>query len=159
MTSCTYIGFDPGLTGGIAILTDTDAVVHDMPVSGKVSGKAGNEVNAHALAEIVRGALGEKTIAFVEKVSSMPGQGVASTYAFGEGAGVIRGVLGALGVQMEYVTPQRWKKAAGLIGTDKDQARTLAIRSFPSLADSLKRKKDIGRADALLIAKYGQEHA
>jgi crossover junction endodeoxyribonuclease RuvC len=54
------------------------------------------------------------------------------------------------------VTPQRWKKAAGLIGKEKDAARTLMIQQQPQIADQLTRKKDIGRADACCIAIYGK---
>ena len=42
----------------------------------------------------------------------------------------------------------------GLIGTDKDAARLLAIKRFPSAEPQLRRKKDSGRADALLLALW-----
>ncbi|CAM8961681.1 unnamed protein product [Rhodiola kirilowii] len=37
----------------------------------------------------------------------------------------------------------------------KDDSRKLASTLFPSLCEQLKRKKDHGRAEALLIAAYG----
>jgi len=64
------------------------------------------------------------------------------------------GVLAALGIPVSMVHPQRWKKSTSLIGKEKDVARTVAIQRFPAAADQLKRKKDIGRADALLIAQW-----
>ena len=85
----------------------------------------------------------------------MPGQGVASTFRFGESVGVVLGVLGALQIPVRMVTPGRWKKAAGILGRDKDAARTLAIQHHPEIADRLTRKKDIGRADAVCIARFG----
>jgi len=69
------------------------------------------------------------------------------------GYGAIQGVVQTLGNPLHFVTPQKWKKAAGLIGADKDYARTKALQLYPD-AD-LARKKDIGRADAILIARYG----
>lgn len=47
-----------------------------------------------------------------------------------------------------------WKRRFGLIGQDKDAARLLAIQRFPATAFQLQRKKDNGRADALLIALW-----
>ncbi|KAL9268539.1 Holliday junction resolvase MOC1, chloroplastic-like protein, partial [Drosera capensis] len=42
-------------------------------------------------------------------------------------------------------------------GTSKDESRKLASALFPSLSPMLKRKKDHGRAEALLIAAYGKD--
>ena len=83
----------------------------------------------------------------------MPGQGVSSMFNFGMGYGAIQGVLAGLCVPLHLVTPQKWKKHQGLIGKDKDCARTLAQQLYPEA--SLARKKDIGRADAILIGDYG----
>src|SRR5690606_16808140 len=91
--------------------------------------------------------------AYVERVSAMPGQGVSSMFNFGMGYGVIQGVLASLGIPYTLVTPQTWKKRAGLAGKDKDNARTLAQQLCPEAP--LGRKKDIGRADAILIARFG----
>lgn len=49
-----------------------------------------------------------------------------------------------------------WKRRLGLIGQDKDVGRLLAIQRFPSAAHLLRRKKDHGRADALLIALWAK---
>ena len=68
-----------------------------------------------------------------------------------------RGVLGCLSVPIIDVAPQRWKRHLGLTGVEKDVARTLAIQRFPAAGEQLKRKKDIGRADALLVALWAYE--
>jgi len=93
---------------------------------------------------------------YIEQVGAMPGQGVASMFNFGHSCGTIMGVIGALGYAHTMVTPQRWKKAAGLMGTDKDAARSRAIQLWPSWSDLS--KKGIGQAlaDAALIARYGK---
>ncbi len=82
----------------------------------------------------------------------MPGQGLASTFRFGQADGIVRGVLGALRIAFVEVPPATWKKHLRLDGAEKDVARSYAIQRFPAIADQLARKKDIGRADALLIA-------
>lgn len=56
-------------------------------------------------------------------------------------------------MRVELVTPQQWKRHHGLLGADKDAARAVASRMFPGA--SLARTRDVGRADALLIAAYG----
>jgi len=146
------IGIDPGNTGAIAFLGDDMRLIEvvDMPLMA--NGKK-NQVNAAALARIFDR---EDCIhAYVEKVGAMPGQGVASMFNFGMGFGVIKGVLAARCIPYELITPQAWKKAAKLIGKDKDNARTLAQQLYPEAP--LDRKKDIGRADAILIARYSHE--
>jgi crossover junction endodeoxyribonuclease RuvC len=86
----------------------------------------------------------------------MPAQGVASSFSFGHAAGVVMGVLGAFNVPVTLVTPQAWKKRAGLIGTDKDAARSQAIRLWPQWKELSLKGKGQALADAALIAKHGR---
>lgn len=151
------IGCDPGQEGALASFSHGRIKeVCDMPTIARLHGK-GQQVDAGELAEIlIDMKLGADVKLFLEAVSSMPGQGVTSMFRFGESVGVVLGVCGALKIPVYWVTPQRWKKNAGLIGKDKDAARTLMIQQQPHIADMLTRKKDIGRADACCIAIYGQ---
>jgi len=147
-------GIDPGQTGAIAFVgNDKVAAVYDMPTMERLHGK-GEMVNASELTSIIMGC--KPDIAIIEAVSAMPKQGVTSSFRFGESFGVLFGVLGALQVPVKLVTPQKWKKRAGLICKEKDAARTMAIMQHPEIADQLTRKKDCGRADAIMIAKHGQ---
>lgn len=150
------IGIDPGNTGAVAFLTDSDVFVdvYDMPL--KQYGKK-NLTDAQGLTEILSPYQEQGHTAYVERVASMPGQGVASMFNFGMGYGVIQGVLAGLKIDCVLVTPQRWKKNAGLVKCEKDDARILAQRLYPEAEDDLLRKKDIGRADAILIARFGNE--
>jgi crossover junction endodeoxyribonuclease RuvC len=149
------IGIDPGLSGAIVVLED-DLPTEWYRMPTMKTGSA-NRVNASALAAIVRRTIfdDEETRAYVELVSSMPGQGVASMFSFGHSAGVIQGVLGAYRMPVKMVTPQSWKKRAGLIGKDKEAARTLAIQMWPNWRDL--DKKGVGQAfaDAAFIALFG----
>lgn len=149
------IGFDVGLSGAYAIMTDDSTVtgVDDLPIMGE-GAKRG--IDAANLADVVRTA--NPRLAVVEQVNAMPGQGVSSMFRFGETKGVIFGVLAALGIPVMWVTPQKWKGSYGL-AKDKEQARRLAIETWPSVAKSLGRKKDNGRAEALLIAEWGRKNA
>lgn len=103
---------------------------------------------------------GDTAIAVMEKVGAMPKQGVVSTFRFGQGYGTILGVLGALGIRCELVTPQRWK-AAILAGTARDKAAAIAWcrRAYPGVP--LRRTERCttdhdGMADALCLAEYGR---
>lgn len=160
------IGIDPGQTGGLAFYNHGKIVaVVDMPVMARTHGK-GQQVDPYALGTLIienGGGYGVME-AVLEQVGARPakkstgdnsGQGSVSLFNFGESFGVVKGVLGALQIPVRMITPQRWKKAAGLIGKDKDASRSLAIQLHPEVADQLTRKKDIGRADAVCIAHFG----
>lgn len=156
------IGIDPGITGALALLDDEEVLfVMDMPAMEKTHGK-GQQVNAAILADNIRHcqAIAENKgcglKAYLEQAAAMPKQGVTSMFSFGQSFGVIIGVLGALGIPQRLVRPQAWKKRAGLQGKPKDAARALVIQQHPEIAGQLTRKKDCGRADAVLIARFGE---
>lgn len=149
------IGIDPGISGALALLEEDGTISDyvDMPVMA-LMGKR-NQVNAAELGKIIKlWTNGISCTAYLERVSAMPGQGVSSMFGFGVSYGIVQGVLAALGIPVVMVTPQCWKKRAGLTGKPKDMARTLAQQLYP-LAE-LSRKRDIGRADAILIARFGE---
>lgn len=157
MTHHLTIGIDPGLTGAIAALHDgARPALHDMPLMRRRA--KGSQLNAAELAALLREIRsrcpGATVHAVIEDVAARPGQGVTSMFRFGESLGVIRGVVCALGIPLTQVAPTRWKSAMNLAGTDKDFARTRAIELYPEAASQLARKKDGGRADALLIARW-----
>ena len=150
------IGVDPGQTGAIAAYDGTIITgLIDMPTMARLHG-SGRQVDPYTLAtEILDLCAGRNATAVIEAVSAMPGQGVSSMFRFGESVGVVLGVLGALQMPVRWVTPGRWKKAAGIAGKDKDAARSLAIQLHPEVAELLTRKKDHNRGEAILIARFG----
>jgi crossover junction endodeoxyribonuclease RuvC len=127
--------------------------VFDMPVLEVKVGKAiKRRVNAELLAYEV--GLYPSAVAVLEQVSSMPGQGVSSMFAFGESYGIVKGVLAAFQIPTHLVTPVKWKKAMGL-NASKDGSRAKAIEMWPEQASMFKRVKDDGRAESCLIALWG----
>lgn len=151
MADRLVLGIDPGLTGALAVFNPARpgaVVVHDMPV-------AGGMVDAAELARLVR-EIGP-TEAVVEQVASRPGQGVASMFKFGTCYGAALATAAAVGIPVRLVPPTRWKKHFRL-GADKEGARALAVRLWPA-CPSFSRKKDHGRAEAALIARFGAEVA
>jgi hypothetical protein len=98
-----------------------------------------------------------EALVVLENIHSMPKQGVASSFSFGKGFGMWLGIIAAFKLPMELVSPQRWKKEILVdMGQGKDASRFKAIALFPSIAEQLSRKKDDGRAEALLLAEYGR---
>jgi crossover junction endodeoxyribonuclease RuvC len=149
------LGVDPGLRGALCLLdvSDRSITVFDMPVTD-------GRVDPAKLASIVdlckiRGEI----CAAVELVSSMPRQ--ASAFPFGVSAGVVHGVLGALGVPYVLIPPSQWKPAMGLRrmsdetqDQNKTRARELAGKLWPSHTELFRRVKDDGRAESALLGRY-----
>lgn len=148
------LGIDPGCTGALSVI-DGDKVDHLLMPTVKVGTKS--RVNGSAIAAWLRDH-GEIDHAYLEQVGAMPGQGVSSMFTFGHSAGVVEGILQGLGIQYTLVTPQAWKKRAGLIGKDKDAARSRAIQLWPNLRVLDLKGKGQAVADSLLIAKYGDKN-
>ena len=149
------LGIDPGLSGALAFYDTTTEVlvVMDMPtVEVTRNGKNKREVSPALVADMVAGKGIEK--AFMERVSAMPGQGVSSMFSFGRSAGILEGVLAAYEIPTTMVTPQAWMKAMG-VRSGKDGSRERAMQLFPQYSTAFARKKDDGRSDAALIAKFG----
>lgn len=155
-----YIGIDPGKTGAVAVIGPAGLVqVWDCPtMQVRVNNKAKDVADPALMANLLRRVEGENIHAFLEKVSAMPGQGVTSMFTFGTNFGMWQGILAALQIPYTLVTPQAWKKVVmdGMDKSSKDAGRVRAIQLWPKCAEQLSRKKDIGRADAMLIAEYGR---
>lgn len=162
------IGVDPGVTGAIAIIGDAQfRAFHDLPTRTTRNGK--QEIDGGALADIIEKAITNNPdasfFAAVEQVSAMPpkagpggvqrSMGTTSAFRFGEGFGMIRGVLESMRVPYSTVVPQSWKAVLSMTGSEKDYARTKAGMLYPAAVPYLQRKKDIGRADAILLAHWG----
>ncbi|WP_119154160.1 hypothetical protein [Caldimonas tepidiphila] len=152
MSHCR-IGIDPGASGAIVILDAAGVPLKWAAMPTRKTGSA-TRVNAAALAALLRPFA--NGLAFLEQVGAMPGQGVSSMFSFGHSAGVVSGVLGALEIETTMVTPQAWKRRAGLIGTDKDAARSRAIELWPAWRELDAKGRGQALADAALIARFGE---
>lgn len=151
MSQTRMVGIDPGAGGACVLLEDGAPVEWELMPTMK-EGKA-TRVNTAALARWI-GQAGD-AIVCVEAVHAMPKQGVSSSFNFGHSVGSVMGVIGALGVRVVLVTPQARKRDAGLIGTDKDAARSRAIQLWPWWRVLDKKGAGQALADAALIARFG----
>lgn len=144
------IGIDPGASGSIAFIPDnnpTKAWAVKMP---ETLADLWDEINLNAGrigAELFGGFTSVHCC--LEKVHSMPGQGVSSSFKFGQGFGHLEMALTAAKIPFTYVTPQKWQKELGcLTGGDKNISKARAAQLFPHL------KITHAIADGLLIAEY-----
>lgn len=138
------LGIDPGQSGGVAWLVTED--------SARYAAVRMPETEADFVQCLIdRGVLESESMAFVESVHSMPKQGVSSSFKFGQNYGMIRGVLAALSIRREFVSPQKWQRAMSCMTRgDKTVSKRRAQELFPHLHVTH------AVADALLIAEYGR---
>jgi len=162
-----YLGIDPGVTGAIAVLgqrseegIDQELVtVHPTPVFWvRVGQTQRRRYEIAPLLELLRG-LPPIRLAYLEEQHARPGQGLASTFATGYGAGLWTACLIACGIPFALVHPHRWRARVGLPhATDyrarKRQVALAACHRFPGLALKLE------HADAVMLAVAASlEHA
>lgn len=145
------IGIDPGCTGALVVLHD------DVPVDAMFMPTLKVGTNTRVNGAAVQSFLAKHPGApvFLELVQAMPRQGGASMFTFGHAAGLVQGVVVGAGNPLTLVTPQKWKKAAGLIGSEKDAARSKAVLIWPHWRDLDAKIKGQALADAALIARFG----
>ena len=163
-----YIGIDPGSHGYIVVLNENGELVIDLAIEDSTDQDIARLF--HTMGET-------KCVAAMEKVHSMPGQGVATTFAFGQNVGFLHGMLAAFQIPYTLVTPQKWQKAMWISddmvftvrkdkkGEDKRQVApkptsiNAATRLFPTTdlrkSDRARNPHD-GKCDALLIALYAK---
>ncbi len=145
------IGLDPGKQGACAVLDSVGTLLalFDLPyiADGKTAWVDGSAFQS----ELMQALQGRAATAIVERVSAMPRQGVASSFAFGVGFGSLLGVLRAMQIPIELVTPTTWKRAMGL-SSDKRASLDKGRLLFPDA--ELHLAKHEGRAEALCIAYW-----
>ncbi len=134
-----YLGVDPGKSGAFAIVDADGAFVEAMRLD-------------QPLQDIARW-LGSNfpriRFAMLERVSSRPGQGVSSTFKFGQSFGHCEALLAAYCIPHELVTPTTWqRKMKCLSGGDKKVTKAAALRLWPK--DKITHRE----ADAMLLAEY-----
>ena len=141
----------PGVVRRVSVL--------DCPtVKVEVNGKQRTRLCVEAMASLVASTrLPRGTVAHVEEGGVEYGFSAQTAFVQGYNFGLWKGVLASAGLDVRVVKPQAWKHALGLAHkkSTKDESRALASTVFPSTREQLRRKKDHGRAEALLIAAYG----
>lgn len=167
------LGIDPGLIGGLAIYVTGDDLngprrcvcAVDIPTfESKMKTKKKNtskRIDVIDLQRFIKANFPDHAI--IERAQAMPDQGSASGFRYGRAIGAIEATVLCCGVPLSIVSPRQWKKHFELsrgedetISQYKEQSRQMALKlKIKGAKDFLTRKKDHGRAEALLLAIYG----
>ncbi|KAF8083890.1 hypothetical protein N665_0747s0003 [Sinapis alba] len=166
-TESSYvIGVDPDLSGALALLKinhalgSSEAQVFDTPHLPVLVGKrVRKRLDAKSIVQLIRSLdIPSGSTAYIEQSTPFPKDGKQGWYSGGFGFGFWLGTLVTSGFSVVPVSSALWKRHFQLAGGNcrKDDSRRVASELFPLLSPQLKRKKDHGRAEALLIAAYGE---
>ena len=162
----TLLGCDSDAGGALAVVRGpslgcvASVDVHDCPTyKVEVNGKLRKRLCVEDMVQLVTSLnIPARTTVFLEEGGVEYGFSAQTAFVQGYNFGLWKGVLAAAGLTVEVVKPQAWKHALGLArsGSSKDDSRHFAAAMFPEVGEvTLRRKKDHGRAEALLIAAYG----
>ncbi|MBC8315240.1 MAG: hypothetical protein H8E51_07030 [Bacteroidetes bacterium] len=140
------IGIDPGVSGGIAIWKEEIVEAINMP---KTITDIFNVFTSTSLS-------GYLIYVFIEKVHSMPKQGVASSFKFGQAFGRLEAFTVAMRFRTQYVTPQAWTRWYSL-GTRGKMSPAMWKNKLKEKAQQLYPDSNVTRenADSVLIMHYG----
>ena len=144
-----YIGIDPGLSGGIAILNQDGSVkeVVAMPDTPR------------DIYEFLFSYKEDSRCVLEDVGHGMPGQSSKATATFARHNGHLEMALLALGIPTEKVTPQKWIKVYQLKKKkeqDKNEWKNILKAKAQSLFPQLGKKVTLKTCDALLIAEYAR---
>lgn len=182
------LAIDPGASGGIAARVGLHTRCWKMPETPKDLCDIIAQVNTDSLAHTFDGR-GDNMMpptlkCYLEEVGGYvggEGQPGSAMFRFGEGYGIIQGILIALGIPYELVRPQKWQKifsigSAGLIRgnyagmpplqaqEEKRKISALNARAKTAHKNKLKEtaqrlfpscKVTLATCDALLLMEYG----
>ena len=147
-----YIGIDPGAKGSMCVIGNGNVLFKDFDLKEYSS--------------ILKAFLNTddtELMVAIEKVHAMPGQGVSSSFSFGQRLGELEGMLTALQIPYELVAPKDWQKACGIPAKSDKKGIASVIQKLYPTAELYGNKGGLrdGRSDALGLAhfirlKYGR---
>lgn len=167
-----YVGVDTGVSGAIGVIfPDGTVEAFDMPTLQIVVGKGKDQktrrvLDRKAILLFLETHGPDDVCVALEKPSAMPkttiskdgreitqGMGAVAMLSYGISHGVWLGICTALRIPVDEIHPLTWKsKMCAGMAKGKDVSRLRVMELFPSV--DVTRKKDHGKADALLIAEY-----
>lgn len=162
------LGCDPGLDGAIAVYRPHDDVLqcHKMPTLRVKAGSDRRVMDDVELARLVDVICkdGVPTLCVIEGVGPGQSKGTVASFHLGANFGVLRGVIAANFIPVEFVAPRTWKKALKIpAGADKQFSIGAASRAFPRSAGQWssggRQAQREGAAEAALLALYGHRHS
>jgi hypothetical protein len=133
----TYIGVDPGVSGGIAGVDEAGSIVFAVKMPDTVAG---------LLSVLTQ--RGGNAIALLEFVHATPQMGVRSAFTFGHGVGRLEASLEATGIPYSEIAPAKWQRLMDCrTGGNKNVTKAWAAIRWPMT------KVTHAIADALILAE------
>jgi len=155
-----HIGLDPGLQGGIAIISSSSEIeTLKMPITSQGKKKTYDHSQLRLLFQRLYPL---EPFAILEQQQPMPKQGVTSMFSIGYGFGALKQCLVDFAIPHEVVRAQVWQREFGISGrkgNTKAQALRICQSLFPDLnllATERSKKPHEGTVDAALIAEYAR---
>ncbi|KAK9815031.1 hypothetical protein WJX73_005445 [Symbiochloris irregularis] len=168
------LGIDPDTSGAVAVLScgQLDGTmrlsyasldVHDMPTEQVQLGQGASQrmrrqADAQGITQLLQSVLAERqphqVHACLEEPVCNAISGKFSWFNSGLAYGMWRGALAAHGISVSTVNANAWKSDLQLRKKGKTGSRELALQLFPDADAMLRRMKDHGRAEAMLIAAW-----
>lgn len=144
MSTCYYVGVDPGASGSICTINERGTPIMLIPLKNMTDDDI--RENLEVLMQLNLPLNG-----VIERVHAMPKQGVSSTFKFGTSFGALRAHMTWAGVRREFVTPHKWQSDLGCRSRgDKNVTKRAAQQLFP------RTKVTHAIADGLLLAEWGR---
>jgi len=171
------IGIDPGVMGGFAVL-DMKGEVLEAKSFPLIEIEKPNHRSGQKETRIERYYDREELIddlnvfapnntntsvrAYLELVHSMPRDGVASAFKFGDCFGQLKMAMTALDIPTVLLSPQRWTKHIHDSNlskemTAKKRSAQMFERLFTKFHSTFSKKVPDGIIDAVLIAEFGRQ--
>lgn len=164
-----HVGIDNGLTGAAAVLYPSGSVEFFDTPTVKTGTKGRQEYDLFGVIELLRKLSAAHTprtlMLTIEKAHVVPKMGGMSNFSKGFGYAAWLTAAIALGLPIQVTASKTWQAVVMRdlpkvtdYAARKEQSRLKARQLYPQAADQLARKKDHGRAEALLIAHYSKTH-
>lgn len=144
-----YLGVDPGSQGGMTIISKQGKIKGLLPFGNSTAHQISDWLSTMGNTFDLRAAL--------ERVHSMPKQGVASSFAFGKATGLVEGMLVAHKIPYIEVTPQKWQKFFSIQPRGektKTQHKRLLQAKAHKIYPAYVKEITLSVADSVLIAEW-----
>lgn len=157
-----FVGIDPGFTGAIGWIAENgeDIGVIDLPTTGKGRKQQFDlERMNYYLWDLCKTGTYDSLLVGLENPTTRPGEGAERCKRFGEGIGMLKGLLTAHQIGFTCISPNLWKGRLALPGKQDPEANKagaqLLVAHYPTaeyLVFGPRGGIKDGRLDALLIA-------
>lgn len=156
------LGIDPGAEGALALLREDGSIIRvvDMPcVQIRIGKTEKARVDPAGVVVKIRDLNPDHVC--LEQVGAMQHDSPFAAFTFGHSAGIVAGVVAALGLPVTFVRPQAWRKAMGVScpggsthAQRKEASRQRVLQLYPLKAALFARKLDSDRSEAVLIGRW-----